>query len=240
MDSPFFNDSWLMNPDISILTASLSNWELIGYFSVAAVIIAVLGEFIHEFTGWFHTWTWWKINGGKASVLFLIFALCAELLVHTEENRINGQITSSLNNQVVEAKAPRTLTPERQQIITNALMQFKGQKYKVAISQAADDGIEFWNSLYASLNEAGWAYLQASPPSIGNPPAFIPITAMPGVEIRFDPSEETKLAPAALALGNALHTNKIAVAVNRNTQDNPNKEELDVLMIVIGARVPPS
>jgi hypothetical protein len=60
---------------------------------------------------------------------------------------------------------------------------------------------------------------------------------MPGVEIRFDPAREQELAPAALALGNALHANGTVVAVNK---DNANVESGDILLIVIGARVPPS
>jgi hypothetical protein len=62
---------------------------------------------------------------------------------------------------------------------------------------------------------------------------------MPGVEIRFDPSKEREMAPAALALGNALHDNKMVVAVNKDRQSQPNEADRDILLIVIGARVPP-
>jgi hypothetical protein len=68
---------------------------------------------------------------------------------------------------------------------------------------------------------------------VGNPPANIPIAAMPGVEIRFDPAKEHELAPATLALGSALHADGTVVAVNRGAA----KE--DTHLIVIGARVPP-
>jgi hypothetical protein len=59
----------------------------------------------------------------------------------------------------------------------------------------------------------------------------------PVIEIRFDPMEEQKLAPAALALGNALHADGTVVAVNRDSHSNPEGER-DIVLIVIGARVP--
>jgi len=137
-------------------------------------------------------------------------------------------------------KAPRTLKLERQQFVTKATAPFSGQQYRVAISQGADDGIAFWESLYPALKKAGWIYLRAEPPSVGNPPAGIPIAAMPGVEIRFDPAKESELKSAALALGNALHADGMVVAVNRDLQSNPNEAARSVILIVIGVRVPPS
>jgi hypothetical protein len=95
---------------------------------------------------------------------------------------------------------------------------FKGQRYQTAISQAADDGPEFWESLYAPLEKAGWVYMPASSFSVGNPPAGIPVAAIPGIEVRFDPAKEQQMLPAALALGNALHADGTVVAVNRNRQ----------------------
>jgi hypothetical protein len=120
-----------------------------------------------------------------------------------------------------------------------ATKPFKGQRYRAAISQGADDGLAFWESLYVTLEKAGWIYLPAGAPSMGNPPAGVPIAAIPGVKIRFDPAKENELAPAALALGNALNADGTVVAVNRDTQINPNQAEQNDLLIVIGARVPP-
>jgi hypothetical protein len=42
-----------------------------------------------------------------------------------------------------------------------------------------------------------------------------------------------------LALANALHAEGMAIAVNPQSQSNPNEAERDILNIVIGARVPP-
>ena len=119
------------------------------------------------------------------------------------------------------------------------MARFKGQRYAAAISQGADDGLAFWESLYVTLEKAGWIYLKAEPPWVGNPPAGIPIAAMPGVEIRFDPTKEIEVSPAALALGNALHAAGMVVAVNRDGPSNRPEEGRDILLIVIGARVPP-
>jgi hypothetical protein len=136
-------------------------------------------------------------------------------------------------------KAPRTLRPERQHAVTAAVKPFAGQRYQTAISQGADDGIVFWESLYKALEQAGWEYIPATSFTVGNPPAGIPIAAIPGLEIRFDPAKDQELAPAALALGNALHADGMVVAVNRNRQTSPNEAERNILQIFIGARVPP-
>jgi hypothetical protein len=141
--------------------------------------------------------------------------------------------------ELVRLKAPRTLGPKRQQVVAEAAAPFKGQRYRAAISQGADDGLVFWESVYVTLQKAGWIYLPVNGPSMGNPPTGIPIAAMPGVEIRFDPAKERELTPAALALGNALHGDGTVVAVNRDMQSHPNEAERDILLIVIGARVPP-
>jgi hypothetical protein len=135
-------------------------------------------------------------------------------------------------------KTPRTLGPDRQQFVATAVKHFAGLKYRAAISQGADDGVAFWESLHAALEEAGWVYVP-SIPGVGDPPAGIPLAAIPGIEIRFDPSKESDLAPAALALGNALHNDGTVVAVNRDQPGATGEAYKDMLLIVIGARLPP-
>jgi hypothetical protein len=154
--------------------------------------------------------------------------------------------TAEANARAAEAqlaleklKTPRTLGPARQQVIVDVIGRFAGQRYRAAISQGADDGVAFWESLYTTLQRANWIFIPTGPPSVGDPPAGIPIAAIPGVEIRFDPAKERELTPAALALGNALHdADGMVVAVNRERQSNPNDAERDIILIVIGARVP--
>ncbi len=136
-------------------------------------------------------------------------------------------------------KTPRTLGPDRQQFVAGATKPFTGQRYRAAISQGADDGVALWESVHAALEKAGWVYVSSGAPSVGDPPAGIPIAAIPGIEIRFDPSKEKELAPPALALGNALHEDGTIVAVNRDKPGATGDEYKDTLLIVIGARLPP-
>jgi hypothetical protein len=141
--------------------------------------------------------------------------------------------------EVTRLRAARTLTPERQQFVADAVKPFPGQRYRAAISQAADDGPTFWSSLHAALEKGDWAYLPAGRPSIGIPAAGIPLAAIPGVEILYDPARDQDIGVAALALGKALHANGMVVAVNRETQSNPDPAEQQIIGIRIGARVPP-
>jgi hypothetical protein len=138
-------------------------------------------------------------------------------------------------------KSPRTLGPERQAFVASAVRPFAGQRYEVAISQGADDGLAFWESLYVTLERAGWVYVRLAPnqPGMGNPAAGIPLAAIPGVEIRFDPAKEAEMTPPALALGNALHADGTVVAVNRDTHTSLNADQQTILQVIIGARVPP-
>ena len=136
-------------------------------------------------------------------------------------------------------KTPRTLGPDRQQFVASAIRPFAGQRYRAAVSQGADDGVAFWESVHAALEQAGWVYVPSGPPSVGDPPAGIPDAALPGIEIRFDPSKENELARPALALGNALHEDGTIVAVNRAKPGTMGEEYKDTLLFVIGARLPP-
>ena len=148
--------------------------------------------------------------------------------------------TAEANLALQKLKSPRTLGPDRQSVIIDSVSQFRGQRYRAAISQGADDGLAFWESLYDTLTKAAWIYVPVptSGFSIGRPPAGIPLTAMPGIEIRVDPNKLNELGPAASALGNALHADGTVVVVDQASQSNPNEAERDILTVVIGARVP--
>jgi hypothetical protein len=195
-----------------------------------------------EFVSYWANWT-------------LVFALVLGLLAtyaivvsgNVKEEFLKRDVAES-NARALEAqlalekiKMPRTLGPARQQFVAEAIASFRGQRYRPSISQGADDGLAFWESLYVTFEKAGWIYVPLPPNSfsVGNPPAGIPIAAMPGVEIRFDPTKEPELKPVAKALGDALHADGTVVAVNRHAQSNPDETERDILLIVIGARVPP-
>jgi len=174
-------------------------------------------------------------------VLFTFLVLAGVYVEHVGDDAISARFEARATiaeSALAKLKAPRTLTPERQQAIATAAAPFAGQRFRAAISQGADDGVAFWESLYAPLKQAGWIYLPATL-GMGNPAAGIPIAAIPGVEIRFDPSKRAEMTPPALALGNALHADATVVAVNTERQSYPNEDDRNILLIVIGARVPP-
>ena len=151
------------------------------------------------------------------------------------------QKTREAEVELEKLERPRTLFADKQQFIADEAHAFAGQRYKVAISPAADDGPALWELLRAALQKADWIYLPQLPgqPSVGVPPAAIPITAIPGIEILLDPTNRTgPVADAALALGNALHSLGMEVAVNTDQQINPAQADRDIIQIRIGARVP--
>jgi hypothetical protein len=92
-----------------------------------------------------------------------------------------GQKAAEAQLALEKLKIARTLGPAQQESIIAAVRRFAGQRYRTAISQAADDGHAFWESLYSTLERAGWVYLPAQQPFTGVPPAGIPIAASPGV-----------------------------------------------------------
>jgi hypothetical protein len=221
-----------------------STWELIvkGAIWLAAItgIFAAISAFIAGYVGY-------ELTDAiqKQSDLQIAQARSQGDVARAEAAKANERAAEA-NAQAEEAKLaleklkmPRTLGPMRQQFVAAAVSAFKGQQYRTAISQGADDGLAFWESLYVTLKKAGWVYLPASGIFVGNPPAGVPVAAIPGVEIELDPTKENELSAPALALGNALHADGTVVAVNRAAHTNPNEADRDILMIVIGARVPP-
>jgi hypothetical protein len=222
--------------------------------STSVVALGALGEFVAELTKIIRS-RWWKRWLAKASAIVLIVGVVGELVSQHQLSGYNGQLVALINLKAKEQgdraaqaelaleklKTPRTLGPDRQKFVVAAIASFSGQRYRTLISQGADDGLAFWESLYVTLKKAGWIYvpLPANAFGMGNPPAGIPIAAMPGVEIRFDPTKESELTPAGLALGNALHADGTVVSVNRDNHSDPNETERNVLLVVIGARVPP-
>jgi len=192
-----------MTLDISSLTIissasdALSNWELAGYITVAAVTIGVIGEAIHDFTDWFKKFSWWKNNGGKASVLLLIVALAGELLTQIKVNVISGEIISFLNKETASAiaraeeankateeerikrldleksvfllKEPRTITTTQRKKLINALKEFKGTAFELSASD--NESITLALDIEIALTESGWIVKNWSSP-VGLPLVF--------------------------------------------------------------------
>src|SRR5258708_4535143 len=103
--------------EVSALTSSLSVWEYAAYVSILAVAVGVLGEVVHDFTGWFKTTRWWREHGNKYSAILLVIALFAELVIQIKENSISGRIIAILENETAKVtlelekiRQPRTIS----------------------------------------------------------------------------------------------------------------------------------
>jgi hypothetical protein len=210
--------------------ADAANWFLIG-----SLIVGVVSTFTIVLMSGIKEGYWEADRRASAEKIAGLTTQSDQLRKETAEANARA---AEAQLELEKLKTPRTLGPTRQEVVANSLRRFAGQRYRAAISQGADDGVAFWESLYTTLERAGWIYIPSGPPSLGNPPAGIPIASVPGVEIRFDPEKEQELTPAALALGNALHTDGTVVAVNRDRQSSPNEGDRNILLIVIGSRVP--
>ncbi len=238
---------------VNLFGIGLHSWEqamlwALGFAALAAVAVVVTTAAVVtlqklEAEASERRFETYKVKAGKETAQANATAETAKKDAATanEGAEIARREAAEARLQLERLKSPRTLGPDRQAFVAAAVTAFKGQRYFAAITQGADDGIAFWESLYAALDKAGWVYVPLPPgsPGMGTPLAGVPIAAMPGVEIRFDPAERIKLESAALALGNALHVDGMVVAATVNPQTNPNDSDRDALLIVIGARVPP-
>jgi hypothetical protein len=94
--------------------------------------------------------------------------------------------------------------------------------------------------MYDALKAAGWEYMApVGGPWVGNPPASIPITALPGVGIFVDPAKSKQLTPAVEALGNALFAENIKTFANVSGYPKQDPNQQEILQIVIGVRAVP-
>lgn len=84
--------------DLNALMSSLSFWEKAGYVGLAAVLIGVVGETIHEFASR-PRWSWWGPKGGRLSALILIAGLAIEGVAQINANSISGRVIAFLGNE---------------------------------------------------------------------------------------------------------------------------------------------
>jgi hypothetical protein len=216
----------------------LIHWaKIIGAFLVA---IGVAAEFLGDFIAKPYE------DAVEAARKAEVTKLTAETVRLSAEAETARAAIADANARALEAqlaleklKTPRDLKPEQQERVTSAAQAFAGQRYQAAISQGADDGPSFWKTLHLALKNAGWEYIPPSGPWVGDPPASIPIAAVPGVAIFVDRSKLQELEPAVLALGNALKAGGIRVIANVSGYDSADEMQQRTIQIVIGARAQP-
>jgi hypothetical protein len=151
-----------MASDISALISALSYWEAAGYAALAAVLIGVIGESIHQFVPWPSS-GWWRANGGKASALILIAGLASEGITQVETNSTSGQIIADLNLQEAtlsqrnlafeRAISPRTL---EQNLTGQHLRRFADVEVVVESLPDAEPRRAAGQIRFMLIGEAGW------------------------------------------------------------------------------------
>jgi hypothetical protein len=144
----------------------LRDWPHLGKFGRISWLILVAGlavELVAQH----------KKDGDDALIIASLSDHAAQLSEDVETQRAASEAAQA---QIADAQArtkeaelaleklrtPRTLNPERQKFVAEAIAPFKGQRYRVAISSGADDGLAFWESLYVTLNAAGWIYVPST------------------------------------------------------------------------------
>jgi hypothetical protein len=91
--------------NLSSLMTSLSCWEIAEYVAVGAVIVGVVGEFLHDFgSSLKRRFSWWNSWGGKISGSVLIVALAVELITLVKTNSISGQVIAFIGDQAAETR----------------------------------------------------------------------------------------------------------------------------------------
>lgn len=141
---------------ISTVDASLSRWEMAEYIAFGFVILGVAGEFIAEFP---------KIVGdskdavNRWSTLLLIVALAAELICALKASAISHRIVEAERSARIQLEAqvaPRTLSPDQQRAIVDALRKYAGETVNVASYGLDPEGARIALQLITTLQSAGF------------------------------------------------------------------------------------
>jgi hypothetical protein len=234
-----------MVADISALTSELACWELAGYGALAAVLIGVIGESIHEFVLHFGS-AWWRANGGKASALILIGGLAAEGITQVKVNSVSGQIIALLNERAARFEAdaarlrayimPWRLTEEQQQKISKKLQPYGKKPYIFGVVPTFDN--VFLGQLKNTLSIAGWEQNSYTGPIATGRPPMEPLMGAIGLLVVFDQDHRAEFEEAADVLAAALMEEGIASAAG--AIPSPTRSDPESLHIQVGAKPPRS
>ncbi len=122
---------------------SIASPELLSWGGFVALVIALIGE-----AGiWLIPKKWERLHAEVALAVLAAIGYAVERLgddaiIDALKNR-----ASIAESQLANLKKPRTFTLARQQFVSAATAPYAGQRYRAVVSQAADDGIAYWESI---------------------------------------------------------------------------------------------
>lgn len=131
--------------------------------------------------------------------------------------------------RIREKLAPRTLTPDQQQSVVEAISAFAGQRYSAVIGSGSPDAETFGLLLVEVLRRAGWF----RKPHTGRLSSFpIVLGSRPGVSVRYANWEDEGTRTAADKLTGALGLAGIVAKIGPE-EENP---EPNTIKITIGVK----
>ncbi len=107
-------------------------------------------------------------------------------------------------------KAPRSLSPEQQGQIIDAVKGFAGQQFAGLVAGSVTDAWPLWAELHKILSAAGWVGMPPAGLAVGDPPAGVPVSPGKGVTVVVPTDDLQTLIPATNALISALNSEGIA------------------------------
>jgi len=172
--------------DLNSLISSGYWWELFEYISLAAVLIGVAVQSIHEFTRWFKHIPWWDRNGRRVSAFILIAASAAVLVTTIKVTSINDLAiaflgdkeadsrlrAANLEKQAAELRSraailERTLGPRR--LDGDVFLRILGNdpkgEFEILYAAEEQDARLLALSLRVLLVKAGWKFIDERPVS---------------------------------------------------------------------------
>jgi hypothetical protein len=130
-------------------------------------------------------------------------------------------------------KASRSLLPEQQSTVVDAIKAFAGQEFAGAVAASVPDAWSLWETLDQTLRAAHWVRRPPWGLATGHPPAGIPVSPNEGVTIFVPQDDLVSLAPAVDALSSALNAAglKTYVARDAGPQTRPK-----IIVVEIGTK----
>jgi hypothetical protein len=143
----------------------LAFWEWFEYVATAIVLVAVIGEYVAEFTEWANT-RGYKDRLGKLATLVLIVGVAGELLGVVNTTRLSGQQIAILTEaaerehlervKIEQQAANRDFTPEQLSALSSKLSGFAGQRAVVDVFPVTFEHAAIAGDIAGILENARW------------------------------------------------------------------------------------